>query len=339
LRESSSSHDLLNLLPAVTPANQRRCLFCTDDREPADILARGHISHSLRLAVRAGLDPLAAVTMTTLNAADCYRLKGKGALAPGYEADLVIVEDLKDFKARHVFSRGREVAREGRLLKEKAIGDPPPSWVLNTVRLAPLALADLALPLKGDRILAIGVRPGSLVTDRLEITVRRDAAGCFDSRLNPGLNKLAVIERHRASGRLGLGLLSGYGLQNGAIATTVAHDAHNLIVAGDNDPDMLAAVRQVAGQGGGFAVAREGRVLASLALPVAGLMADREAHEVARDMEKLLQAAHSYLGVPEAVHPLMALSFLSLSVIPEWKLTGGGLFDSAAFKPVSLERE
>jgi len=337
LREGSSSRDLLKLLPAVSPANLRRCLFCTDDREPADILARGHISHSLGLAVRAGLDPLAAVAMATLNAAECYGLEGKGALAPGYDADLVIVEDMKDFKARHVFSRGREVAREGRLLPEIELPPPPTLGVLNTVRLAPLALSDLALPIKSDRILAIGVRPGSLLTDRLEITVRRDDRGCFDPRLNPGLNKLAVVERHKASGRVGLGVLAGYGLKNGALASTVAHDAHNLIVAGDNDPDMLAAIQEVAAQGGGFAAVREGRVLARLALPVAGLMADREAREVADDLEKLLRAARDELGLPENVHPLMTLSFLSLSVIPELKLTCGGLFDVTAFKPVKLE--
>ena len=331
-REGSSSHDLLNLLPAVTPANLRRCLFCSDDREAADILRNGHISHSLRLAVRAGLDPLAAVTMATLNAAECYGLKGKGALAPGWEADLVIVEDLKDFKARHVFSRGREVAREGRLLAE--IKDHPVNF--NTIRLAPLTLADLALPLTSGRILAIGVRPGSLLTDRLEITVERDAGGCFEPRLNPGLNKLAVVERHRASGRLGLGVLSGFGLKNGAIASTVAHDAHHLVVAGDNDPDMLAAIDRVAGQGGGFAVVRAGRVLADLALPVAGLMADREAHEVAGEMERLLGAAHDDLGLARDIHPLLTLAFLSLTVIPELKLTTGGLFDVGVFSPVSI---
>ncbi|MDR2934360.1 MAG: adenine deaminase [Candidatus Adiutrix sp.] len=336
LREASSSPDLLNLLPAVTPANLRHCLFCTDDREAADILARGHINHSLRLAVRAGLEPLAAVAMATLNAAECYGLKGRGALAPGYVADLVIVEDLKDFKARHVFSRGGEVARAGRLLADiKA--SPLPLAVLNTVRLAPPTLDDLALPLAGGRVLAIGIRPGSLLTDRLEISVERDAAGRFEPRLNPGLNKLAVVERHRASGRLGLGVLSGYGLKNGALASTVAHDAHHLIVAGDNDSDMLAAIRQVAAQGGGFAAVRAGKVLAGLALPVAGLMADREARDVAGDMEKLLRAAHGELGLPESIHPLMALSFLSLTVIPELKLTCGGLFDVSAFKPVSLE--
>ena len=364
-REASSSHDLLKLLPAITPANLRRCLFCTDEREPADILAHGHISHSLGLAVRAGLDPLAAVTMATLNAAECYGLKGKGALAPGCDADLVIVEDLKDFKARHVFSRGQEVAREGRLLAEIKVPPLPHTLVigeqlkdakflsvkmppisprrvmnrrgLNSVRLAPLALADLALPLKGDRVLAIGVRPGSPLTDRLELTLRRDSGGCFDPRLNPGLNKLAVIERHRASGHLGLGVLSGYGLKNGALASTVAHDAHNLIVAGDNDSDMLAAIRQVARQGGGFAAVQDGEVLASLALTVAGLMADREAWEVAGDMEKILRAAHGELGLPEAIHPLMTLSFLSITVIPELKLTCNGLFDVTAFRPVSLD--
>ncbi len=339
LREASSSHDLLKLLPALTPANLRRCLFCTDDREPADILVHGHINHSLALAVQAGLDPLAAVSIATLNAADCYGLKGKGALAPGYDADLVIVEDLKEFKARHVFSRGREVAREGRFVAEKELPPPPPRGLLNTVRLAPLTLADLAMPLKTGRILAIGVRPGSLVTDRLELTVRRDSGGCFDPRLNPGLNKLAVIERHKASGHLGLGVLSGYGLKNGALASTVAHDAHNLIVAGDNDHDMLAAIRQVTEQGGGLAAVHEGKVfgLGRLALPVAGLMADREAREMARDMKKLLRVAHAYLGLPESVHPLKTLSFLSLSVIPELKLTCCGLFDSAAFKPIGLD--
>ncbi|MDR1045614.1 MAG: adenine deaminase [Candidatus Adiutrix sp.] len=334
MRLGSSANDLRELLKGVSPANARRCVLCTDDREAADILSTGHLNRLLRQCVADGFDPPAAVALATLNAAECFGLKGKGGLAPGWDADLVIVRDLKEFQVGRVFIAGREVARDGRLSVE------PDGYVsakvLNTVRLPALNENSFRLPLAGGRIRVIGNVPNSLLTENLSLTVKRNARGDFEAALNPGLNKLAVIERHRASGETGLGVLSGYGLKNGAIAASVAHDSHNLIVAGDNDPDMLLAAREVEKIGGGYAVVRAGELLAALPLPIGGLMSDRPAAEVAAGLEKIIEAAHRRLGLPETFHPLVNLIFLALPVIPELKLTSGGLFDVNAFRPVPI---
>lgn len=334
LREGSACKDLLNLLPAITPANVRRCVMCTDDREPADILTTGHMNKSLRLAVAAGLDPLMAITMATLNAAECFRLRGKGALAPGYDADLVIVDDLVNFTAKHVFVAGSEIARDGEMRV------PVPHYsnekVLNTVRIAPLSISDFQLPLTGREARVIGVLPKSVVTKNLLLPVNKNEQGLFDCALNPGLNKLAVIERHHASGKIGLGILSDYGLKEGAIAISVAHDSHNLVVVGDNDTDMLIATESVAEMGGGFVLCRHGEILARLALPVAGLMSEKSAHEVAEAIETLLSLAHHEFHINPDIQPLMTLAFMTLPVIPELKLTSNGLFDVQQFKPVPI---
>lgn len=334
MRLGSSSNDLKTLVAGVTPANARRCVVCTDDREAADIMAGGHINKLLRQAVAGGLDPLLAVSLATLNAAECFGLKGKGALAPGWDADLAIVSDLREFEVRRVFVAGREVARDGRLTVE--IEDRVPEAVLNTVHLPVLDEKSFRLPLRTSRARVIEIVPNSLLTRSLVQDVVRDDENCFDSRLNPGLTKLAVIERHRASGLVGLGLLAGYDLKGGAVAVSVSHDSHNLIVAGDNDRDMLLAVREVARLGGGYCITASGRVAAELALPVAGLMSDRPAGEVALELEKIIAAAHNELKLPDTFHPLVNLIFLALPVIPELKLTAEGLFDVTAFSPVEL---
>lgn len=334
LREGSTCKDLLNLIPGITPANARHCVLCTDDREPDDILTSGHINKSLRLAVEAGLDPLLAVSIATLNAAECFRLYDKGAIAPGKDADLLIVHDLKEFTPKHVFSLGKEVARDGKLLVE--IEDYTSESVLNTVNFAPIDESSFRLPLCADKALAIGVIPKSVVTEKLVLPVQRNAEGCFDAQQNPGLNKLAVIERHNATGHIGLGIIAGYGIKNGAIAVSVAHDSHNIVVAGDNDKDMLAAVNHVKKIGGGFAIAQNGNILNFLALPVAGLMTDRPAAEVAEIMASMITTARTELSLPDTFHPLMTLVFMSLPVIPDLKLTSTGLFDVTAFKPVNI---
>lgn len=334
LREGSTCKDLLNLLPAITPANARRCVLCTDDREPSDILETGHINKSLRLAVEHGLDPLIAVTLATLNAAECFRLKGKGAIAPNFDADLLIVKDLKSFEAKHVFVAGQEVARDGKLLIEWP--DYVADTVLNTVRLPALSEQSFTLPLKTEKVNAIGVKPGSVLTTHLQIEVKKDAHGNFDVKNNPGLNKLAVIERHHATGNIGLGILANYGLKNGAIAVTVAHDSHNLVVVGDNDADMLAAVKDVESMGGGFSLCQNGKILAHLALPVAGLMSDKSAQEVADELHHMISVAKESFGINPKAHPLMTLVFMTLPVIPELKLTSTGLFDVRKYQPVEL---
>ena len=334
MRHCSSSDDLSRLLTSLTPANARRCVLCTDDREAADIMANGHINMLLRQCVAGGLPPLLAVTLATLNAAECCGLKDKGAIAPGWDADLIIVSDLKDFQVRRVLAKGREVARDGRMvvdLEDYAAGN-----VLNTVHLPPLTTASFVLPLAGPAVRVIEVVPNNLLTRAAVREVRRNDQGEFDPRLNPGLNLLAVIERHRASGQMALGLLAGYGLKNGAIAVSVAHDSHNLVVAGDSAEDMLLAAQEVASLGGGYVLVADGRVAASLALPVAGLMSDRPAREVADGLAKLMAAAHRNLGLPETLHPLMNLIFLTLPVIPELRLTLRGLFDVTTFQPVDI---
>lgn len=334
LREGSTCKDLLNLIPAITPANARRCVLCTDDREPSDILATGHINKSLRLAVENGLDPLIAITLATLNAAECFRLKGKGAIAPNYDADLLIVEDLKTFTPKHVFVAGEEVARDGKLRVEWP--DFVSDSVLNTVRLPKLTKDSFTLPLKTQRVNAIGVKPGSVLTAHLHIDVKKDAQGNFEVKNNPGLNKLAVIERHHATGNIGLGILANYGLKNGAIAVTVAHDSHNLVVVGDNDEDMLVAVKDVEQMGGGFSLCQNGKILAHLPLPIAGLMSDKSAQEVANELHHMIKVAKESFGINPNAHPLMTLVFMTLPVIPELKLTSTGLFDVKIYKPIDL---
>lgn len=334
LREGSACRDLLLLLPALTAANARRCVLCTDDREPADILSSGHINKSLRLAVAAGVDPLLAITLATLNAAECFRLRGKGALAPGYDADLLIVDNLQAFTARSVWVQGQEVARDGQMRVQ--FDDYVSPTVLNTVHLAPITAESLRLKLSGAQVRAIGVKPGGVLTDSLTLNVRVDEKGDFDASLNPGLNKLAVFERHHASGNRGLGILANYGLKNGAIATSVAHDSHNIVVVGDNDDDMLVALADVAAMGGGFTLCSAGKVLAHLPLPIGGLMSDRSADEVARQMAHLLAVAREQLGVNAEIQPLMTLVFMTLPVIPALKLTSTGLFDVGSFELVDI---
>lgn len=334
LREGSTCKDLLNLLPAITQANMRRCILCTDDREPADILATGHINKSLQLAVTAGLDPILAITMATLNAAECFGLKGKGAIAPGYNADLLIVDNLKTFTPQHVFINGQEIARAGKMLIE--IDDHISEQVLNTVHLAPLDKKSFVLPLISETIRTIGIIPGSALTENLTCSVVKDANSNFDARLNPGFNKLAVIERHHDSGKIGLAVLANYHLQNGAIAVTVAHDSHNIVVVGDNDEDMLAVVNDISAIGGGFSICQNGKILMHLPLPIAGLMSNKPADEVAKSLKMMIKIAKDQLSVNPDIHPLMTLAFMTLPVIPALKLTTNGLFDVKQFKPVEL---
>ncbi|WP_028583834.1 adenine deaminase [Desulfogranum mediterraneum] len=334
IREGSAVRNLAALVQGLSPANSRRCLFCTDDREPEDIIRRGHINGILAAAVAAGVEPLQAVTMATLNPAECYGLDSKGALAPGYDADLIVVEDLRDFVVDQVLVRGRLVASRGRM-EPGGIAEPAGSTV-NTVRIRPLAAADFGLEVQGARARVIGLEPRSILTRERIREIRADDQGWFQAELNPGLTKLAVIERHRASGNIGLGLLENYQLNRGAIATTIAHDAHNIVVAGSRDQDMLVAVRELERLGGGIVLAREGAILGALPLPVAGLMSQASAAEVGARLEELISLAHRELGVNPAIQPFMSLSFMSLSVIPELKLTDQGLLDVSRMELVDL---
>lgn len=333
LREGTSAKNVEALLQAVTPANSHRCFFCTDDRSARDLIEEGHIDEILRRAVRAGVAPMTALQMATNNAPYYFRLaRRKGAVAVGYVADLVVFEDLKSFRAQMVFKEGKLVARDGKLLvpcTAKRIGG-----CTRSVRIADLSIDRLRIPLSRPRkARVIDLIPEQIVTRETIVSVRPHE-GELRSDPSRDLVKLALIERHHASGRIGVGLVRGLGLAHGAIATTISHDAHNLMVAGVDDRDMMVAVKALQKCGGGIAVAAGGKVKALLTLPIAGLMSDQPAARVAADYAQLCQVAHELKATPE--DPFLILSFLALSVIPELKLTDRGLLDVRAGRLVPL---
>ncbi len=330
IREATNARNLRDLLPLVTPENHRRLCFCTDDRIPADLVDAGSIDMMVRVAIEEGLDPVTAIRMATLNAAEYFRLFDRGGIAPGKRADLIVFNDLRRPEVRMVFAGGTLVAREGRLLPGVIQAQLPPSSPSMNVK---WDAVDFRVPARGARIRVIGHIPDQLLTEHLveDATVRDGFVVADPSR---DLLKMAVIDRHRASGRMGLGFIKGFGLKRGAIAGTVAHDHHNLVVIGADDASMRAAAWAVVEMGGGLAVADGDRVRARLALPVAGLMSDRPITEVRDAYDRLRSAAHD-LGSP--LHdPFMAMSFMALEVIPALKLTDHGLVDVERMTIVDL---
>jgi adenine deaminase len=329
IREGTTVHNLTELIRVVTPGNARRCLLVSDDRHPDDLMDHGHLDHSLRLAVRAGLDPVTAIQMVTLNAAERFRLRDHGAVAPGYLADLVALDDLEDFRVSKVFYQGRLVADGG-----KMAGGAYQSPLAGDCR--PFALPeglDFFMPAAGDTARVIGLIEGQILTEDLVEPVSREGGLAV---ADPGRDilKLAVVERHRGTGNIGLGFVKGLGLKKGAIAGTVAHDSHNLVVAGTNDADMQVAAREAAEMGGGLVAVENGRVLARLALPVAGLMSCEPLEVVRRGMDELLGAARGMGSTCR--NPFMSLSFLALPVIPALRLTDRGLVDVKSFSIVPI---
>lgn len=329
LREATNARNLRPLLPLVSPATERRLCFCTDDRQPADLLGDGSIDFMVRVAIAEGIDPVTAIRLATLNTAEHYGLRDRGAVAPGRRADLVVFEDLREPRAERVFRGGMMVARDGRLV----VPSPHRSRQLPpTVHLA-IDRLDFTIPAEGPRVQVIGAIPDQLITEKLvmDAAVRDGQAVADPSR---DLLKMVVIERHRGTGRMGRGFVHGVGLRRGAIASTVAHDHHNLVVIGADDRSMRTAALAVAETGGGLAAADGETVLARLPLPLAGLMSDRPIEEVRDGMQSLLDAAHG-LGA-RLRDPFMAMSFLALEVIPTLKLTDVGLVDVERFEVVPL---
>lgn len=332
LREGSATRNVAAVCRAVNDKNFRRFLFCTDDRHAADLRA-GHINNALRVAVAAGLDPVRAVTIATLNAAECYRLVGKGAIAPSFDADIAVFDDLKDFRCALTLKGGRVVAEDGRALfgGERYL----PDAVKNTVHLGEISPARFVLRLKGERALAMRLTAGSVVTEKR--VCRVESRGGDVALEGTDLLKLAVIERHRGTGNVGLGLLEGYGLRGGALALTIAHDSHNLIVLGDRNEDMAAAANELVRIGGGLALSQGGKVQ-SLPLDIAGLMSSLPAEEYIARSEKLYEQAYA-MGVKRGFDAFMSLSFLALLVIPSLRLSDRGLFDVEKFSLVGIDAE
>lgn len=325
LREASNAHNLLDLLPMVREFGPDRCAFCTDDREPDVLVAEGHLDQMLRLAVAHGVRPEDALLMATLHPAQCHGLPDRGAIAPGYWADLVVLDDLSDFRPRQVLIQGREPAYPSIQV---------PEWVRQTVHLGPLPPSGFRIPAPAGPLRVIGAVPGQLLTteERMDATVHEGLAVADPAR---DLAKIAVLERHHATGRVGVGFVTGTGLRRGAYASTVAHDAHNLVVVGVDDDDMASCARRLSELGGGIVVAEAGQVLDELALPVAGLMSERPAAEVAAALSRLQERLRERgVTIPA---PFMALSFLALSVIPALKLTDRGLVDVSRGRLVPLD--
>ena len=328
LRIGSAANNMDGVLRRIAEERlpTRNMMFCTDDKHIEDIRREGHINANARMAVAAGIDPIDAIKMASYNAARAYGIRGVGAIAPGYKADMVLLEDLKDFKVKQVISRfGRPYTGE-----EQIPSPILPPQVFNSVRLPEISKHDLALRCHVSAPV-IKMIPHQLVTELVYRDVERDENGCFIP--SEGMVKLAVIERHHATGSMAVGILEGLGIKHGAVASTVAHDSHNLVVAGDNDEDMLMAIESLRDCGGGYSVVSRGVVLARLPLPIAGLMTAAPVNDVLEIQQALLDALYS-LGAKRDSDPLIALSFMALPVIPELRLTDRGLFDVTAFSLV-----
>lgn len=326
LRIGSAANNMDGVLRRIAKEKlpTRNMMFCTDDKHIEDIRREGHINANVRMAVAAGIDPIDAIKMASYNAARAYGIRGVGAIAPGYKADMVLLEDLKDFKVKQVISRfGRPYTGE-----EQIPSPILPPQVFNSVRLPEISKYDLALRCHVSAPV-IKMIPHQLVTELVYRDVERDENGCFIP--SEGMVKLAVIERHHATGSMAVGILEGLGIKHGAVASTVAHDSHNLVVAGDNDDDMLMAIESLRDCGGGYSVVSRGVVLARLPLPIAGLMTAAPVNDVLEIQQALLDALYS-LGAKRDSDPLIALSFMALPVIPAVKLTDEGLFDAVNFK-------
>lgn len=330
IREGSAAKDLEALLPAVTPENSRFFCLATDDLQAED-LCQGGIDQVVRKAIRLGLSPVMAVQMATLNPAQHFSLKGKGAILPGYDADLIIIDDFDAFSINRVFKNGVLVAEHGKVLARIRVPRHVPPR--KTVNMKPLTREQFRLRAKTDKARVIELVPDQIET-RQSVMPLSSRNGYVEADSSRDILKLLVIERHRATGNIGFGLVKGFGLRSGALASTVAHDSHNIIVVGTNDDDMFAAVAAIKRLQGGMVAVNNGKVLAALPLPVAGLMSDQHAGVVAAQIKEVRLAARQMGALID--QPFSALSFLALPVVPELKLTDKGLVDVRQFTFVDL---
>ncbi len=327
IRHGSSTQNLGNA-KYITDGNMRRFILCTDDRHAADLKEKGHLDDALRKLVANGLDPVRAVICATLNCAECYGLKWRGAIAPFYLADLVVVDNLKNFNAKYVVKSGKLVAKDGKPLFDTSVRYLPAS-VLDTVHLKEMQASDFVLKLKGKKAKAMTIEPGGVVTgcEIVEVDSKKGDAQVKGT----DILKLCVVERHKMTGNIGKALFKGYGFKGGALGITIAHDSHNIILMGDDNESMAKAANKLKEIGGGMVIvdSNSGEIH-SLTLDIAGLMSSRDAESLQRDSRALIERAHS-MGVKREYEAFMSLAFLSLAVIPKLKVTDAGLFDVETF--------
>ncbi len=330
LRQGTACQNVLQLLPAVDEKNFSRFLFCTDDRQPQSIINEGHVSHGVNLAIRSGLDPVIAISMASINAATCYRLRDRGAIAPGKRADFFLSSSIYDgVKPDEVFIKGKLVAKGGKII-EKAKHTEPLN-VSGKMNVKDFSIESFSLKLTSDHVRVIDIIPGGVVTGAGDAYVKRDDKGNWIHDPEADILKLAVIERHHGTGLHATALIRGYGMKRGAVATSIAHDSHNIIVIGDNDEDMYLAVRKLIEIGGGITMYKDKRELGTHTLEIAGLMTDESLEEVTACLDRMHETAEMELHVNKDIDPFMTLCFMALPVIPAYKLTDSGLFDVVSF--------
>jgi adenine deaminase len=333
LRQGSATRNVKALSKGVTIHNSHRLLFCTDDKHPMDIVEQGHINYNLNLAIEEGVDPITAIQMATINIANCYQLKQVGGIAPGYIADLIVFDDLNHIEPSIVFINGKQVSKNGKVLfKTHKIEN---IHVINSVNVNVNEI-NLDLKLKSNHVKVMRLIENNVITKEVHRTVTvKD--GLYVNDPNQDILKIAVVERHHYTKNVGVGLMEGYGIKNGAVAMTIAHDSHNLVVVGDNDKDMMIAIQELKDIQGGITIAHNGKIVDSLQLEIAGLMTNQEFNQVKDKLIQMNKAARE-LGVNNNIDdPFLSLAFMSLPVIPDLKLTDKGLFDVKQFMPTKIE--
>lgn len=331
IREATGARDLEPLIPVLKKYNTRKCIFVTDDRHPKHL--KKHISGMVKKSVELGVDPIKAIQMASLNTAEYFKIPNTGAIAPGYNADILVFDDLKTFDPKMVFKKGKLVAKNGQMTIDMTEFKPPE--LRGSVNIKPLKKKDfqIKIPKNKNKIKVINVIPKQLIT-KLSIEEVKNENGYAVSDTTNDILKIAVIERHKATGNIGLGFVKGFGLKSGAIASTIAHDSHNMIIIGTNDEDMYYAANQLVKSQGGKIIVENGKTLSQLELPIAGLISNKPAEKVMAKLQELEQTAAD-IGC-KINDPFMSMAFLSLSVIPEIKITDKGLIDVSKFKVTNL---
>lgn len=335
IRQGSAAKNLDSLISLFDEPYSKRCLLVTDDRNPSDILGEGHIDNIVRLAAKAGKSAITAIQMATIQAAQCMGIKDLGAIAPGYRADILVLNKLEEVAIRDVYAGGKKIISEGKMCEFDApkVSDNLDKRVKSSFNLSPLSKEDFFIEPKSEKCRVIGIVPGQILTESKEAYIDWNNNNGID--IKKDILKLAVIERHNNTGHKGLGFINGAGLKMGAIAASVSHDSHNLIVIGASDGDMAFAANEVLKMGGGMVISVDDKIYAKVELPIAGLMSETDVDKLAKEYDELRRVVYK-LGIPAEVEPFMNMAFVSLPVIPKLKMSTTGLVDVTSFQKVDL---